>query len=442
MIEGRTAQAIAGSVRDLVVRGSLRPGDLLPPIRALATELEVNRNTVAAAYRQLVATGAATARGRAGTVIAAPASSAAEPRPGPGLIDAASGNPDPALLPDLRATVSKMPYAAPLYGDTSVVPALEAAAAHVFADVGRDGRLTVAHGAVDAVERILASHLVRGDLVALEHPCFLASVGTVRLNGYRTAAVAVDDQGMTVDGLDRALKNGARAVIITPRAHNPTGTSLTPRRAADLRELLTYHPEVLVVEDDHFALVSARPYQRITSDSSLHWAVVRSLAKSLGPDVRVALVLSDHSTARDIGARLQSGKTWVSHLLQSAAGYLLTEPATTALLERARLTYQRRIATLTTELATLDMTTLGSPDGLNAWIDLPEGLDPNAVRDCLAAAGWAVQPGNLYTADGATHRNGIRVTTSTLGTGDARRFTAELARCSRSQPETTTTTVV
>src|SRR3954452_24581303 len=68
-IGGTTVAGIAGSVRDLVGMGRLRGGDALPPIRSLAQDLGVNRNTVAAAYRVLVAAGVAQTRGRAGTAI-------------------------------------------------------------------------------------------------------------------------------------------------------------------------------------------------------------------------------------------------------------------------------------------------------------------------------------------------------------------------------------
>src|SRR4051794_22100794 len=70
-IGGTTAAGIAASVRDLVGAGRIGSGDVLPPIRALAAELGVNRNTVAAAYKQLVAAGVAETHGRGGTAIAA-----------------------------------------------------------------------------------------------------------------------------------------------------------------------------------------------------------------------------------------------------------------------------------------------------------------------------------------------------------------------------------
>ncbi|WP_376782937.1 GntR family transcriptional regulator, partial [Corynebacterium variabile] len=56
-ITGSTAAGIAESVRGLVDRGVLTPGDRLPPVRTLADTLGVNRNTVQAAYRNLVHAG-------------------------------------------------------------------------------------------------------------------------------------------------------------------------------------------------------------------------------------------------------------------------------------------------------------------------------------------------------------------------------------------------
>src|SRR5919198_3507955 len=101
-IGGTTAAGIAASVRDLVGIGRMRGGDALPPIRSLAQQLGVNRNTVAAAYRLLVSAGVAETRGRGGTAIAAVPDVARDGASAPrALVDLASGNPDPRLLPDV-----------------------------------------------------------------------------------------------------------------------------------------------------------------------------------------------------------------------------------------------------------------------------------------------------------------------------------------------------
>lgn len=54
-----------------VAAGRLTPGDRLPAIRALATELDVSTNTIARAYRELITAGIAEAAGRRGTRITA-----------------------------------------------------------------------------------------------------------------------------------------------------------------------------------------------------------------------------------------------------------------------------------------------------------------------------------------------------------------------------------
>lgn len=63
------AQQIVDGIRVLLIRGTLRPGDLLPSSRRLARELAVHFNTVAAAYRQLEAEGWLALRRKRGTVV-------------------------------------------------------------------------------------------------------------------------------------------------------------------------------------------------------------------------------------------------------------------------------------------------------------------------------------------------------------------------------------
>ncbi|EBB9959654.1 GntR family transcriptional regulator, partial [Salmonella enterica] len=59
MIDGKTANEIFDSIRHHIIAGTLRAEDSLPPVRELASELKVNRNTVAAAYKRLITAGLA-----------------------------------------------------------------------------------------------------------------------------------------------------------------------------------------------------------------------------------------------------------------------------------------------------------------------------------------------------------------------------------------------
>jgi GntR family transcriptional regulator len=62
---------IRRGIRQAIAAGEVKPGDPLPTVRQLATDLGINLNTVARAYRQLEADGLVTpVRGR-GTVVKA-----------------------------------------------------------------------------------------------------------------------------------------------------------------------------------------------------------------------------------------------------------------------------------------------------------------------------------------------------------------------------------
>ncbi|MHA6668509.1 aminotransferase class I/II-fold pyridoxal phosphate-dependent enzyme [Homoserinimonas sp. A447] len=424
-IEGSSAEELTLSVRAHVDSGSLLPGTSLPSIRALAEELGLNRNTVAAAYAQLAAAGVVESRRRGGTIVlGAPAVDGEGRTAGTELINLASGNPDPELLPSLTRR-SDEAYTPLLYGAAPISPRVqEWADAHLSTDVGEPHRLVLTHGAMDGIQRLLTAHLTRGDRVAVEDPCFLTSLGLLKVDGYRGVPVPVDAEGMTVAGLRAALESGARAVVCTPRAHNPTGASLTAERAMQLRSLLAGHPSVLVIEDDHFSAISAEPYRRITPEGSRHWALVRSVSKFLGPDLRLAFVLTTPDTASRLESRLSAASTWVSHILQNLVIDTLTDTSTAALLEGAGTAYQERNQSLRTALDAHGIATWGRSDGLNVWV--PDLTDPVATAADLAELGWAVRTGESFAVTGHPP-SAIRVTTSTLTPDQATRFASDLA---------------
>jgi GntR family transcriptional regulator len=61
---------VADELRALIASGELREGAALPPVRQLASDLGVNLNTVATAYRELQGEGLLSIRHGAGAVVA------------------------------------------------------------------------------------------------------------------------------------------------------------------------------------------------------------------------------------------------------------------------------------------------------------------------------------------------------------------------------------
>jgi len=120
---------------------------------------------------------------------------------------------------------------------------------------------------------------------------------------------------------------------VTPRGQNPTGAAVDADRGLVLSELFGRYPGVLVVEDDYAAAAAGAPYVSLHG-ASPRWAVIRSLSKMLGPDLRIAPVAGDALTISRVEGRQLLGAGWVSHLLQQTAAQLWDDAQATGLLGR------------------------------------------------------------------------------------------------------------
>jgi DNA-binding transcriptional MocR family regulator len=192
-----------------------------------------------------------------------------------------------------------------------------------------------------------------------------------------------------------------------------------PARGRALREVLARHPDVLAIEDDYVARVAGAPYVPLHPEGG-RWAVVRSLSKVLGPDLRLALVAGDPLTISRIEGRQRLGPGWVSHVLQQLGALVLGDRATAGLLARAERTYAERREALVSALGARGIEAAGD-SGIGVWIPLAE--EAAAVRELLVQ-GWAVSPGERYRFRSAP---GIRVTTAGLEPDDAERLADALA---------------
>jgi DNA-binding transcriptional MocR family regulator len=423
-IRGKTSTDIAASVEAGARSGRLAPGAALPTVRRLAAELGVSPATVAAAYRRLKTRGLLSARGRRGTHLASrpPLTMPGLPPTPAGQRNLADGNPDPELLPRWSRLLRQVPAEARLYGGENVEPALRRLA---VAEMERDRvparHLTLVGGALDGVERVLQAHLAPGDRVAVEDPGYGAVLDLLNALGLVAEPVPVDDMGVRPEALADALDAGVRACILTPRAQNPTGAAFDGRRVRALRAVLDGRRKTLLIEDDHAGPVAGVPALTLAGGGQLHWAVIRSVSKSLGPDLRLAVLAGDEVTVARVEGRRALGPGWVSHLLQEIVGALWSAPDTPKRLARAADVYSRRRDALLSALGQRGVPCHGR-SGLNVWIPVH---DEAATVAHLGAAGWAVRSGERYRMKSGP---AIRVTVATLRPGEVEILAAAIER--------------
>ena len=148
--------------------------------------------------------------------------------------------------------------------------------------------------------------------------------------------------------------------------------------------------------------------------------MLRSVGKTLSPDLRLALLAGDAVTVSRLSGRQRLGCGWVSLHLQGIAAALLSDPAVGRQLEAAAAVYTARRDALLAALATEGIPAHGR-SGLNIWVPVTE--EQPVVRG-MATLGWAIRSGEPYRH---AARPAVRITTATLPEPDAARVAADLA---------------
>lgn len=415
---------LASSVIREIERGRLKPGDRLPGTRALARTLGVHRNTVDAAYQELVLQGWLTAEASRGTFVArdlpdpatqnwgvrktAPPAASALPltRPAPPPMQFTDGSPDARLMPGLelaRAFRRSMTGAElrllPGYGDPRGAPSLRTALARYLSaerglTVGADDIL-VTRGSQMALF-LAAAVLNPGDAIAVEDPGYPLAWKAFRAAGARVVGAPVDAQGLDVERLEALLARDPtiRAVYVTPHHQFPTTVTLGAGRRLRLLELARRHGLILIEDDyDHEYRFEGRPVLPLAAralsqgrdqDRIIH---IGSVSKLLSPVIRVGYATGALDLIATMTARREAIDRQGDLPLERALARLIDDGDLGRHARKARRIYEQRRDLLCAEITTRlgEAVAFDRPaGGLALWLRVNPGID---------AAAWAAEAG-------------------------------------------------
>ena len=435
---------IARGIAEAVRAGRLRPGEKLPGTRRLATTLAVHRNTVIAAYDELVAEGWLESRQTGGTYVSA-AMPDVGPRPAPAPGAGALGFALHPLPPDQPYPLrpKDLPPGTLNLGGTDAelrlvpVEALGRAYRRALAEAGPDllgggdprghlalrtalaGMLAATRGLTTGPEGMIltrgsqmalylvAKALLRpGDVVAVEQLGYRPAWESLAHTGARLVPVPVDAHGMDIDALEAlAAREDLRAVYLTPHHHYPTTVTLHPGRRLRLLALARAKG-IAVVEDDYDAEFhyEGRPVLPLAAGDPAGVVVYAgTLSKILAPGLRQGFVVAPPPLIDRLARHRVSLDLQGDQAVEAALAALIAEREVQRHALRMRRIYQARRDHLVGALrAHLPHALAFTPPlgGMAIWCRVADGIDAEAWADRALDLGVAVASGRRFDFDG------------------------------------------
>jgi len=324
-------------------------------------------------------------------------------------IDLASGYPDESLQPvGLLARAMRSAARRPgTFGrapSEGLAPLRDWFAAQLSPQ--REHNILVVPGGQAALSLTFRALGMAGDVVLTESPTYVGAIAAARAAGLTTVPVPMDRHGVLVDQLEAAVEQtGARLLYLQPRFHNPTGACLSRDRRDPLMALAVRH-HLVIVEDEWLCDLddpkTAQP-SLASRDPDGHVVHVRSLTKSVAPAMRVAGLAATGPIAQRLHQTRSAEDFFVSPIMQETALNVVTSPGWSGHLRQLRLALAERQASL---LASVSEIPDWGPDPrrgpLHAWLETPQGINADALRDAALRHGVAIVSGtSWHPADSA-----------------------------------------
>lgn len=425
-VDDSSAKGLAKTVAELVASGLIPARERMPTTRLLAQRLGVSAGSVSDAWKILVSDGVLETRGRQGTFVVDPESSTPWRRfrhvVGADMrLDLSTGFPDPELLIDLRPYLRRLADGPRYVGYPAedLDPGL-AEALRPFVPVmpAPDNTLLATHviGALSELFPVIGPPTTKVVVMQPEFAPYLDLLERYRLE---PVPVPLTAEGPDLDAVERAILTGARAIILQPRVHNPSGIVTSRARLRAIAELCARH-DVWIFDGDFYGELLPVPPMSAAEWAPAHTLYIKAFSKDIHPDIRVAAIVGAPRMIREANRRRVGGFE-VSRINQDLLRLLLTDPARGTHIAGIRQEYARRQRLFVETLAGHGIDVPGG-GGFNVWVPVRSEADAMVY---LASKGIGVAPGSAFQVTGFDSPH-IRVSTAVI-TGDVVEVAHEIA---------------
>jgi len=262
------------------------------------------------------------------------------------------------------------------------------------------------NGSQQALDLIGRAFLDRGDKIITGRPTYLGAIQAWNVYGPEYVTVPLDDDGMRVDELERALEANptAKFIYVLPNFHNPAGTTLPLERRYRLVELAAKHG-AFVIEDDPYGELRFEgediiPICALHKENTLY---LSTFSKTLAPSLRLGWIVAPEEVIAKLVQTKQGTDLHTSNLVQYLAYDICQRGLIRAHVRKIRSIYRERRDAM---LAAMEehfpegVTWTRPQGGLFLWVRMPEALDATELLDIAVEEKVAFVPGHAFYPGG------------------------------------------
>ncbi|MEQ8439622.1 MAG: PLP-dependent aminotransferase family protein [Ilumatobacter fluminis] len=421
---GSLHHRLTESLTELIAAGVLRPGELLPPERRMASALAVARGTVVRSYTSLSERGLVDRIQGSGTRVVGTTETVGsiDVTRSDGLYARHGAAIDlrmamPSMLATTTAAVARVQFDAI---DVATLADTEPAGLFMLREriahhLTRQGlsttpwQIMVTSGAQQAIVLAVSGLVQPGDAVLVEAVTWPGLTDAIAQRGGRAHGVELDREGVRPDALEDAIQRLRPAAIgLNPHHQNPTGSRMSAQRRREIAELAAAY-RVPIIEDRALAhLAFDGQVATPLADHAPQHLVVDSINKVAWPGLRIGWLRAD----ADVIERLRPVRAMIdlyspTHS-QLAAIEVLRDWED---IVDERVDGLRRAADLAVDTIgeVLPTWRFARPrGGLVLWAELPGG-DAAAFCDHAARHGVLIAPGKQFGVDAPYDDDHVRI---------------------------------
>jgi 2-aminoadipate transaminase len=267
-------------------------------------------------------------------------------------------------------------------------------------------RVLVTNGSMQADAFLFDALVTPGDSVIVERPTYDRTLLSLRNRGADVRMVELEPDGIDVAALERVLAAGVTPKLahIIPNFQNPAGYTLSAAKRERLLELARAQQFTVFEDDPYVALrFSGAPLATMLSMDGETVVYASSFSKTVCPGIRVGYLVGPEELIARIAKIATSTYISPSMVSQGIVNQFCRSGALERSIETVRDALRERAATLCAALAEElpDAQFVAPEGGYFLWVDLPRGVDVNALFEAAQARGVQFVKGSDFVLEAA-----------------------------------------